>query len=282
MRYYMRIGLWFAMSLIFFISEVSAIDYYSGDTYTFSSSHSQNYIYKWSASEGSYSESDKSTFLWTAPDVDSSREAVISLSVTDITCDCRSKGEMTLTILPREENSTEEDSKSINSTSNEEEISSEEDISGNESSALQLTFDDGTQIAVEFTENNLGTYVASVSVEGDSQNASAESVDGNSTLIDGNSTLVNGNSTSIDGNSTLVDGNSTLVGESDGTIVEGGDSTSIDGDGTIVEGGDSTSIDGDGTIVEGGDSISIDGDGTIVEESDSTSIDGDGTIVEES
>lgn len=228
MRYYMRMGILFAMSLIFFISEVSAIDYYSGDTYTFSSSHSQNYIYKWSASEGSYSESDKSTFLWTAPDVDSSREAVISLSLTDITCNCRSKGEMTLTILPREENSTEEDSKSINSTSNEEEISSEEDISGNESSALQLTFDDGTQIAVEFTENNLGTYVASVSVEGDSQNASAESVDGNSTLIDGNSTLVNGNSTSIDGNSTLV-------GESDGTIVEGGDSTSIDGDGTIVE-----------------------------------------------
>jgi hypothetical protein len=85
----MDLKLCIVVFLLFHCSISSAMDFYSGNQYTFSTPYNEDYIYQWSAtSSSSYQEINKNTIIWTAPDVDSPTEIMISVLITNKTCKC--------------------------------------------------------------------------------------------------------------------------------------------------------------------------------------------------
>jgi hypothetical protein len=110
------ISLLLIVVFILLSSTGSAMDFVSGHQYTFEAVHNENYIYRWSASSGNYQENDKSTFTWTAPEVSTPADIVISLSVTEKTCSCNSINSKEISVLPRKE--TRLDIKAISNNTN--------------------------------------------------------------------------------------------------------------------------------------------------------------------
>lgn len=80
-----------------------ANEFYGGYEYICTAEYNENYIYKWSASSGSYKENDENTFAWTAPEVNSPTDVAVSVLVVDKTCGCHKNFDSTITVLPREE-----------------------------------------------------------------------------------------------------------------------------------------------------------------------------------
>jgi hypothetical protein len=81
----------------------TANDFYAGNQYIWSTEYNENYVYKWSASFGSYQENDKNIFAWTAPYVNSPTEVAISVLVTDKRCGCYSNFDEMIIVIPHEE-----------------------------------------------------------------------------------------------------------------------------------------------------------------------------------
>lgn len=94
--------LYVVLLLLLSCSIASATEYSSGLQYTFSFNYNENYIYKWGATVGSYSEDDRNVFTWTAPDVDAPANVVISVRVLDRRCSCETSDSIEIRVLPDE------------------------------------------------------------------------------------------------------------------------------------------------------------------------------------
>jgi hypothetical protein len=89
-----------ALLCLFLCSFGDAADFTSSQTYEFSTTCNENYIYQWDASDGDFQENDKCTFTWTAPNTNTLKDITISLSVTDKTCSCRSSNSIIIKVIP--------------------------------------------------------------------------------------------------------------------------------------------------------------------------------------
>jgi hypothetical protein len=150
------------LSIVVFIllsSAGIAMDFESGLQYTFEAVHNENYIYRWSASSGNYQENDKSTFIWTSPEVSTPVDVVISLSVTEKTCSCNSINSKKISILPRKE--TKLDIKAISNNTNSTIISDNAELApvlsnGTENSTATISISEyGTSDAASESPKNI-------------------------------------------------------------------------------------------------------------------------------
>ncbi|MDD4651316.1 MAG: hypothetical protein PHQ34_03705 [Methanothrix sp.] len=88
------------INILFLISSALAFEIYSGSQYKFDTIYNENYLYKWHASEGIFTEDDKNPSLWAAPTVSSPTEIAISILVTHKKCGCYSEFTDIVTVLP--------------------------------------------------------------------------------------------------------------------------------------------------------------------------------------
>ena len=93
------------LCLICICSTVNAIDYYAGETYTFSSPSYPGYFYLWSAENeqgdpvGFSPDYTKNTYVWTAPSA--AQKVIISVAVTSNWLEsCKDYAELPIDVLP--------------------------------------------------------------------------------------------------------------------------------------------------------------------------------------
>lgn len=92
-----------AMISLVLCSVCLANEFYGGNEYICNTEYNENYIYEWSASSGSYTENNKNTFAWTAPEVNSPTDVALSVSVVDKRCGCQKNFDTAITVLPSKE-----------------------------------------------------------------------------------------------------------------------------------------------------------------------------------
>ena len=145
------------MLALFLTSSALAANFYSDNQYKFTTDYNKDYIYQWSASSGSYLESDKNTFSWTSPSVETPTEIVISLSVTRKTCKCQSYFDKIITVLPIENIVTSNDTSNLTSDTESETNSVPRNLTQNDTATYTAKIKDDAEPDLISIEDEVST-----------------------------------------------------------------------------------------------------------------------------